>query len=63
MSALQKRGKGFLVATDLAVTAPELKTNKLVFLHTDLGHNDVLAKRNTYCQFLRTSFLAAIAKD
>jgi hypothetical protein len=63
METLRQRGTPFLATTDDAVTTPELTTNRLVFLHTDLGHNEVLAKRNTFRQFLETSFLAEIGRD
>ena len=57
MALLRKRGTPFLARTDAAVTAKELKSGKLVFLHTDLGHNDVLEKRKTFCAFVKTSCL------
>jgi hypothetical protein len=58
MATLEKQGTHFLRTTDLAVVIPELKTNAFIFLHTDLTHNDVVAKRKTFLQFLKTSFLA-----
>jgi len=57
MKLLKERGTKFLAAEDAAVTSEELRTNHLVFLHTDLRHNDVLAKRKTFRQFLETSCL------
>jgi len=60
MALLKKRGTAFLAAEETKATADELKTNKLVFLHTDLGHNDVLEKRKEFCLFLKTSCLAKI---
>jgi len=62
ISALKQRWVSFSATTDIAVTVPELTTNKFVFLHTDLDHNDVLEKRETFCQFLRTSFLEEIVE-
>ena len=58
MATLKQQGKSFLAATDQAVTPAELRTNRFVFLHTDLSHNDVVAKRKTFQQFLETSCLA-----
>jgi hypothetical protein len=58
MKLLKKRDTPFLAKEDASVTPEELKSGKLVFLHTDLGHNDVLEKRKTFCQFLRTSCLS-----
>ncbi|NOS71510.1 MAG: hypothetical protein HOP33_16485 [Verrucomicrobia bacterium] len=57
MERLKTRGTGFLAAEDFAVSGAQLKTNALVFLHTDLQHNDVVAKRKTFQQFLESSFL------
>lgn len=57
MATLKERGTNILATTDTQVTAAELRTNKFIFLHTDLGHNDVLAKRKTFGEFLKTSFL------
>jgi hypothetical protein len=63
MAALEKQGTHFLRTTDQAVVIPELKTNAFIFLHTDLTHNDVVAKRKTFLQFLKTSFLADCETD
>lgn len=63
MTALKQRGTNFLAATDALVTPSELATNKFIFLHTDMGHNEVIEKRNTFCEFLRTSFLGDRKKD
>jgi hypothetical protein len=60
MERLRKRGTPFLAKPDTAVTPEELRLGKLVFLHTDLGHNDVLEKRKTFCQFLKTSGLSKL---
>lgn len=57
MAALKERGTQFLSTTDTQVTAAELRTNKFIFLHTDLAHNDVLEKRKTFGEFLKTSSL------
>jgi hypothetical protein len=57
MAALKQQGTTLLARSDLAVEASELRTNKFIFLHTGLGHNEVLAERQTFCEFLRTSFL------
>jgi hypothetical protein len=57
IATLKNRGTDILMTTDTHATASELRTNKFVFLHTDLGHNDVLEKRKTFGEFLKTSFL------
>lgn len=58
IAALQQRKQPALVTTDAAVTGAELQTNRFVFLHTDLAHNEVVAKRRTFQTFLETSGLA-----
>jgi len=57
MALLRQRGTPFLARTDTGVSPKELKSGKLVFLSTDLGHNDVLEKRKTFRSFLETSCL------
>jgi hypothetical protein len=57
MSELKKLGTNYLATTEVAVTAIELTTNRFVFLHTDMTHNDVVAKRKTFQKFLETSCL------
>jgi hypothetical protein len=57
MTLLKKRGTPFLAKNDAEVTPAELKSSRLVFLASDLGHNDVPEKRQTFCQFLKTSCL------
>lgn len=63
LAQLKQRGTNMLVTTDTAVIAMELTTNKFVFLHTDLRHNEVVEKRKTFQQFLETSCLAKRTKD
>ena len=57
MAQLTKRGTPFLAATEANLTTHKLRTNKLIFIHTDLGHNDVVAKRQQFSQYLKTSLL------
>lgn len=52
------RGTSVLAAEETALTADALKGGRLVFIHTDLGHNDVLDKRDQFALFLKTSVLA-----
>jgi D-alanyl-D-alanine carboxypeptidase/D-alanyl-D-alanine-endopeptidase (penicillin-binding protein 4) len=47
----------FYAAEDSAAPPESLQTNKLVFLHTDMIHNDVVSKRATFQNFLKTSSL------
>ena len=57
MASLKKDGVSFFASEDTNATPEDLQTNKLVFLHSDLPHNDVVAKRDTFEEFLKTSCL------
>ena len=57
LAELKQRGTNPLATTDVAVTSMELTTNRFIFLHTDMTHNDVVAKRKTFQKFLETSCL------
>ncbi len=57
MARLKQRGTPFLVVEEARATVEELKTNRLIFLHTDLPHNDVVDKRSEFSRFLKTSTL------
>ena len=63
MAELKQRGTNFLVTTDMAVTPQQLTTNRFVFLHTDMTHNDVIMKRRMFQQSLETSCLEKISGD
>ena len=57
MELLKKRGTPFLAVEESRVTAEDLKTNQLIFIHTDLPHNDVVEKRKEFSLLLKTSRL------
>jgi hypothetical protein len=52
----------FFTAEETTATAADLRRNKLVFLHSDLVHNDVVAKRSEFSFYLATSSLKDIKK-
>ena len=58
ISALKQKNEPALITTEEAVTSTELQTNRFVFLHTDMAHNDVVAQRKTFQRFLETSCLS-----
>jgi len=58
MAQLTKRGTPFLAVTEANLVTHQLRTNQFVFIHTDLGHNDVVAKRQQFSLYLQTSLLA-----
>jgi serine-type D-Ala-D-Ala carboxypeptidase/endopeptidase (penicillin-binding protein 4) len=51
----KKNGVNFFASEDAAATADDLRTNKIVFLHSDLPHNDTVAKHKEFQQFIETS--------
>jgi D-alanyl-D-alanine carboxypeptidase/D-alanyl-D-alanine-endopeptidase (penicillin-binding protein 4) len=57
MSSFNNNGVPIFAAEDSEATPDDLRTNKLVFLHTDMPHDEVVAKRATFGQFLKTSCL------
>ena len=57
MASLKAGGVPFFAAEESAATSDELRTNELVFLHTGMPHDEVVAKRDTFTQFLRSSQL------
>jgi hypothetical protein len=57
MAACRTNGVSFFAAEDTQASPANLATNKLVFLHTDMIHNDVVAKRGAFQEFLKTSCL------
>jgi hypothetical protein len=60
MADLRAKGATLLAGNDREAKEADLGRNRLVFLHTDLGHNDVLAKRRTFRTFLESSCLEQI---
>lgn len=59
MSFYQTNGVSIFTAEDTHAGSDNLRTNKIIFLHTDLSHYDVVAKRGTFGQFLQSSCLQA----
>ena len=55
MAALKQRGTSFFAGKEGEAKPADLQSNKLVFLYTDLPHNDVVHKRQEFREFLRTS--------
>lgn len=52
----------YFVAEEQKATAADLRHNRIVFLHSDLKHNDVFAKRGQFAAYLATSSLKDIKK-
>jgi hypothetical protein len=57
MGTLRTNGVSFFAAEEAAVQPDNLRTNRLVFIHTPMTHNQTVAEHGTFEQFLRTSCL------
>ena len=55
---LLARGTKIYATEETALATDALKTSQFVFIHTDLVHDDVMAKRSEFTLFLKTSPLA-----
>jgi hypothetical protein len=60
MAGLTQGRVPFFATEEAKLTAESLKANRLVFIHTELAHNDVLEKRKEFERFLETSGLEEI---
>jgi D-alanyl-D-alanine carboxypeptidase/D-alanyl-D-alanine-endopeptidase (penicillin-binding protein 4) len=57
MAFYRTNGVSYFAAEGTNAVPDNLRTNRLVFLHSDMTHNDVFARRNTFEKFLKTSCL------
>jgi len=57
MAVLQQRGAKFFSGKESEAKVADLEANKLVFIFSDLAHNDVVDKHQTFRDFLETSCL------
>lgn len=57
MASYQTNGVSFFASEETNAVPDNLLTNKIVFLHTDMAHNETVAKRGTFEEFLKTSCL------
>ena len=57
MADMKKRGTPYFTAKEPDAKPSDLQTNKMVFIFTELPHDDVLDKHNTFQEFLETSAL------
>jgi hypothetical protein len=55
MATLKQRGTAFFAGKEGVAALSDLQTNRLVFLYTDLPHNDVVNKRQEFRDYLKTS--------
>jgi hypothetical protein len=58
LANLKDRGTALFSANDTEATPANLRDNRILFLYTELPHDDVIHKRNAFEKFLSTSCLA-----
>jgi hypothetical protein len=63
MATLKQRGTPFFSGKDSEAKSKDLQSNQLIFLFTDLPHNDVLAKHQTFRDFLKTSCFGELTES
>lgn len=63
MELLKKRGTKFVTGEETKMSLDELRGNQLLFIHTDLAHNDVLEKRREFALYLKTSCLVDLSEN
>jgi hypothetical protein len=57
MGMLKERGIPFLAAKEAEITAADLRRNPVVFMYSDLAHDEVVNEHQSFEQFLATSIL------
>lgn len=57
MDDLKGWGIPYFYNTEDEINLDDLKNNKLIFIHSKLGHNDVISKKEQFLQFLNSSCL------
>jgi hypothetical protein len=63
MTALRGNGAPFFCANETNATAADLRINPLIFLFSDLPHDEVMQARGTFQRFLETSVLPPIEPE
>ena len=57
MASYKTDGVSFVSLEETNSATPDLAKSKIVFIHTDLTHNEVIFRRGEFSQFLQTSCL------
>jgi hypothetical protein len=60
MAMLKKRGIPFLTAKEAEIAVADLRRNRLVFMYSDLAHDEVVNEHQSFEQFLATSILGEL---
>jgi hypothetical protein len=60
MGMLKERGVPFLTAKESKITVADLRHNRLVFMFSDLAHDEVVNEHQSFQEFLTTSILSEL---
>jgi hypothetical protein len=63
MGMLKERGVPFLTAKESEITAANLRQNRLVFMYSDLAHDEVVNEHHSFELFLTTSILSELPRS
>jgi hypothetical protein len=61
LARMKALGAPLLAGTDESLSPTQLREARLIFISTDLGHNEVVAKRKSFQRFLETSCLGSLS--
>ena len=61
MGMLKERGIPFFMAKEAELTVADLRRNRLIFVYSDLAHDEVVNEHQAFEQFLATSILGELA--
>lgn len=60
MGMLKERGIPFLTANEAEITMADLRRNRLIFIYSDLAHDEVVNEHRSFEQFLATSIFGEL---
>jgi hypothetical protein len=60
MNSLESKGIKYFMGEEIEVNLDDLFENRLIFIHSDLTHNDVISERDQFLNYLKTSKLQRI---
>ena len=63
IATLKERGAPLISGKEMELKPADLQTNRLVFIYTELPHDEVVARHNTFRDFLKTSCLEPMASN
>lgn len=62
MNSFDSKGIKYFKGEYLEINLDDLRDNRLIFIHSDLGHSEVISERDQFLSFLKTSKIQTIEK-